>query len=172
MDVVRDLRVVFPLRGTEHETGQLTRAHFKALRKYPLSAVRAGAETGLLHWKHFPKPAEWIDAIPRRVNGPVDVPVLSDSAAREYRRAEAMRWQDEPCRCAACVAAHVCDQPVRFVPEFNDDGRDRKVKDPIGDRIVTAGHWAHGQELLGYWLGRERFFSMFKRVVATHEMPR
>jgi len=165
LELVQQLCVVFPLRGSEFEIGRLKHAHFKALRAYPLAAVRVGAEAGLKQWKHFPKPAEWIDAIPPRREARADVPAMSESRAYEYRRAESLHWEDTPCDCADCTQAGVSTMPRRFVPEIDEDGRDLHMSDPLQNRIVTAGHWAHGAELAGYYLVRERFFTTFHRVV-------
>jgi hypothetical protein len=158
METFRGLTRVFPFRGTDDEIRDVGARYFKALRQFTLTQVQAGAEVCLQRNKHFPKPAEWIDAIPRRVQA-IDVPVLSDEDTRVYHRAEALRHEDLPCGCAACQEAHVEWKPLRFVPEVNPDGSDRKVKDAIRDRIVTAGHWAHGWELARYWQAKGEFYA-------------
>ena len=167
---VQEVRLIFPLRGDPEEFDRICRAYFTALRSYPLSAVRAGVAVGMRRWTRFPRPAEWIDAIPRR-GAPSTVAFMTDTQAHEWNRAESLRWEDVPCACAECFRAGV-SQPIRFVPELEEDGRDRRVKHPRTDRVVTAGHWAHGDELAGYYLARAQFFGAFLRVVRRHTMTR
>ncbi len=157
MDLFRSVTRVFPIRGDEDAVRDLGASYFKALRRVSLKEIQAGAEVCIQRGKHFPKPAEWLEAIPRRAEA-VDVPVMEDAEAREYHRAETLKYEDAPCTCAACKEAHVEWKPVRFVPEFLADGSDRKVRDPIKDRIVTAGHWAHGWELAGYYRAKGAFY--------------
>lgn len=158
MDTFRSLTRVFPLRGDEDAIRDVGASYFKALRRVPLREIQAGAEVVIQRHKHFPKPAEWLDAIPKRQTA-VEVPTMTPTEAQTYARAEQLHYEDEPCRCASCVAAQVSWKPLRFVPEVNADGTDRKVRDPFKDRIVTAGHWAHGQELVGYWNARGAFYA-------------
>lgn len=160
MDTFRNLQRVFPLRGDEHDLSQVGGAYFKALRRFPLERVQAGAEVWMQQGKRFPKPAEWIDSIPRQ-KAVVELPTLSSAQAAEYLRAEGKRYEDARCGCAACVKAGVSEQPLRFVPDYLDDGRDAQAM--LGDRIVTTGHWAHGDELKGYYAARNAFwYRMFE----------
>lgn len=158
-DVFRAVQRVFPLRGEDHEIKQVMGAYFKALRRYPLSAVQAGADEVLVRSKHFPKPAEWIDAIPSRRGPSVEIETMSEADALDYRRAESLKYDGPPCSCRSCVEAGVSERPLRFVPEQNPDGSDRKVRDVRGDRVVTAGHWAHGQELARWYEARANFWN-------------
>lgn len=167
-DVMRGLQRVFPKRLDEHEQQQLQREYFKALRPFPLGRVAAGAEAWVQRGKFFPKPAEWIDAMPSQRQAVSDVAVMSESDARDYHRAEQMRYEDTPCRCHECAFAHVSDKPLRFVPDVSADGSDLKVHDPIRDRIVTAGHWVHGHELARWYQARadlyNRYFEIFGKL--------
>jgi len=164
-DVVKGLQRVFPKRWDEHEQAQLQRDYFKALRKFPLSQVAAGAEAWMQRGKFFPKPAEWIEAIPKRQSAP-DLPVMSDEQTREYHRAEALRYEDKPCGCLSCREAEVTEKPLRFVPEVNPDGTDRRVRDGVRDRIVVAGHWAHGFELARWYAAKGEFYEQFYALCA------
>lgn len=151
-----DLRLVFPLRGDPHELQQVGLAYFKAMRRFPLSAVMAGSEVWLANGKRFPKPAEWIESIPPRPKAASLVPLLELEAVA-YQRAETLGYEDEPCHCDDCRAAGVDHRFLRFVPDLDDDDRD--VKGLIGDRVVTRGHWAHGIELARWYTAREAFWN-------------
>lgn len=168
-DVCKDLMRVFPKRLEEFEKAQLHRDYFKALRRFSVSQVQAGAEAWMQRGKYFPKPAEWIDSIPKQApTALVDVPAMSPMEAREYQRAERLRYEDQPCGCRDCVAAQVSEKPVRFVPEFTADDRERKVRD--GERIVTAGHWAHGTELARYYKAKADFYEAYYKALAKKGM--
>jgi hypothetical protein len=157
------LKGTFRLRGERAETDLVRDSYFKALRRYTLQQVRAGADAWTQRGKFFPKPAEWIEAIPRRQIG-ADMFAMSAEQAHEWRRAEALRWEDRPCLCHACKTAGVSEKPLRFVPEFTEDDRDRKVK--LDDRIVTAGHWAHGDELARWYQAKGDFYEKFYALCA------
>jgi hypothetical protein len=45
------------------------------------------------------------------------------------------------------------------VPEFDGYDCERKVFDQGRARIVTAGHWAHGEELAGYYTARAEYLA-------------
>ena len=153
-------RVLVSRRMDDGERSQMLSAYFKALRAYPIDAVKAGAESMLATAKHFPKPVEWIEAMPRRSGRPADVPIMFEDEAKVWRAAEASFWEGEPCKCTRCVAAGVDWKPLRFVPEFDEFDRDRKVFDQGRNRIVMAGHWAHGVELAGYYRARGEYLSV------------
>lgn len=168
-DVVRGLRRVFPKRLDDHELRQMDADYFKALRRFTLQQVQAGAETWIQRGKYFPKPAEWIDSIPRRTTIAPDISAMSEDEMREYHRAEGLRYEDQACSCRACREAEVSDKPIRFVPDLDRDGRERKLKD--GDRIVAAGHWAHGSELARWYQAKGDFYERFYAWIATKTMP-
>lgn len=160
VDVWNDLARVFPKRLDDHEKQQMQRDYFRAMRRFPLSQIEAGAEVWIQRGKYFPKPAEWMDAIPKQsAVVTLDVPAMSEGESRAYQRAEAMRYEDQPCGCPKCREAEVTDKPLRFVPEFTPDDRERKVRD--GERVVTAGHWAHGYELARWYEARANFYEAF-----------
>lgn len=172
LDTFRSLRRVFPLRGDAHDDQDRGASYFKALRKWPLRDLQAGADRWLQIGKHFPKPAEWIDAIPKQ-RVVAEVVTLEPFQAAEWLAAERRVWEDSPCGCSHCRAAMVDQKPLRFVPEFNADGTDRRVL--LGDRVVTAGHWAHGTELAAYYRAKEEFyarFSAFSRARAMDQKKR
>lgn len=172
--VFQSVQRVFPLRGDEYEIRDVSAAYFRAMRRYPLRAVQDGAEAWILKGKRFPKPAEWIESIPRQKPA-VELTALSEDEARAYLRAEAMRYEDAPCSCEACSTAGVTDKPLRFVPDVNG------VKALIGERDVTVGRWAHGAELARWYAAKNKFWSdMFalfgvteptkqKRIKTTYE---
>ena len=158
VDVFRGVQRVFGKRVQDHEEGQMHRDYFKALRRFTIDQVKAGAEAWTQRGKYFPKPAEWIDAIPRREAPTVNVPALSEQDARDYARAEQLRYEGSPCTCRECVQAGMAERATRFVPEFVDDHA-RLVR--FGERIVTAGHWAHGFELARWYQARADFYNKF-----------
>jgi hypothetical protein len=162
-DTFRALERVFPKRLADHEQKQMIGDYFKILRRFSLQQAQAGAEVWMQRGKYFPKPAEWIDAIPKRQQT-VDVPEMTGQKAVEYKRAEALRYEDHPCQCEACRRAEVTDKPLRFVPEF--DSQDREVKLRVDDKIVTAGHWAHGNELARYYKAKGDFYEKFYQLLA------
>lgn len=164
MDTFQNVRRVFPLRGDDHEIRQVGASYFKAMRRYPLSAVQAGAEVWLQRGKRFPRPAEWIESIPPLTPRPELLVLTADQVAL-YRRAEMLQWEDAPCGCVACQEANVTDKPLRFVPEVNADGTDAKAL--LGDRVIVTGHWAHGAELARWYTAKQAFWAaMFDRFGA------
>lgn len=157
--VCNDLMRVFPKRMDDHDKNQLHRDYFKALRRFSFGQVEHGAEAWMQRGKFFPKPAEWIDAIPQRKEQAIEYPAMSEQDARDYRHAELLRYEDAPCHCRECVGADVTEKPLRFVPDVSADGGERKVRD--GDRVVVAGHWAHGNELRRWYVARANFYEAF-----------
>lgn len=159
-EVFRSLQRVFPLRGSETDLDRLVADYFRSLRRFGLPDVKAAADHWLAHGTKFPKPAEWIAAVPRR---PVtdEARQMSRDEAQEHRRAELMAFEDQPCLCAECVRAGVDEKPLRFVPEFDGDDREVKAFSPLSQRLVTAGHWAHGEELARWYDSRATFYAKF-----------
>lgn len=170
MDVFRGLQRVFPKRLDEHEISQMGGAYFKAMRRFPINAVQAGADTWTQRGKFFPKPAEWMDAIPRAAQPQAERAELSVSDAAEYRDAEQRRYEGEPCRCSACRTAGVDHRFLRFVPDVDANGQDLQAK--LGDRIVVCGHWAHGEELRRWYAAKEAFWAQFQVTLPHHVMSR
>lgn len=157
--VFSDVRRVFPLRADDTETKQLMNSYFQAFRRYPLGQVRAGAESWVAHGKRFPKPAEWIDAIPRAGVGQ-RLPELTALEASDYQAAEARAYDGDPCWCVACREAGVDHRFLRFVPDTDREGI--VIKARIGDRQVYRGHWAHGFELHRWYQARDQFWADVK----------
>lgn len=124
-------------------------AYFHALKKFPFTDVCAKADAWLQTEAKFPKPVEWANQVVRHERPPLHV--LTTAEATTYRDAERQGWEAPPCECARCLQAGVHEKPIRFVPEFDRHDVSEKVVDPIGNRIVVAGHWAHGRELAGYY---------------------
>lgn len=167
MSTLRDVARVFPIRGDETDVQQLGAAYFKALRRYPLALVQAGAERVIERNKHFPKPAEWLDAIPRATQtGTVEL--LTVVEADDWLAAERGRWQQAPCRCPECRAAGVSEQPQRFVPMLDANGQDERGL--IGERAITRGRWIHGEELARWYAAKAEFWALFRAAVAKKAM--
>lgn len=161
MQAFDDVRRIFPLRGEDDELRHVGASYFKAMRRFPLPAVRAGADAWLQKGERFPKPAQWIESIPKRRVTP-ELHALSADDTREYPRVEQLRYEDTPCVCRDCHAAHVTDKPLRFVPEIDADGRDAQAL--LGERVIVKGHWAHGRELGRWYAAKNAFWAaMFER---------
>ena len=170
MDVFRRLLVIFPMRLNPSELDATMGSYFNLLRHHSLEAVTAGANAYMGTGKFFPKPAQWLEAIPRSGTSET-VPEMSQSEAREYLRAAAKGWQDDPCGCPSCIEAGVTHRFLRHVPDEDRDGRD--VRMSIGGRVVTQGHWAHGWELLRFYAAKEAFTTDYLKLIAAIKiMPR
>lgn len=170
MDAFRGLQRVFPKRLDDLQTTQLGQSYFKALRRFPLSQVQAGADAWIQRGKFFPKPAEWMDAIPRARTTQPAIPELSALEASDYLAAERRRYDGEPCGCPACRSAGVDHRPTRFVPEFDAiTGLDLRAR--IGERVVVRGHWAHGDELARWYAAKEKFWREAHSFFQTKRWP-
>lgn len=165
--VAEFLRLSRALERFRQESAELAAradVYFHALKHLPLADLIAKADVWLRTETKFPKPADW--AAVRRPPARADGPEMTLHEATLYRRAEAMGYEDpDSCDCLACVEADVSERPRRFVPEFMEDGRDRKVRDPIGQRLITAGHWAHGAELARWYSARAAFYAVCREKV-------
>lgn len=151
---VRRLATVFRLKASPAELGQIIDAYFHALQRFSVTQIVNATDAWIAKETKFPKPAELAAIAPRRAT---PMTALAGDALEDWLRAERLRWEDEPCRCAACVAADVTEKPLRFVPEFDADDRDLRVM--VNGRIVTAGHWAHGTELARWYKARADFYN-------------
>ena len=151
-------RMLMARRFDDGERERMISDYYRALRSYPLEGVRDAAELLAQRAKHFPRPVEWIEAIPR-ADRYADVPVMSHEDAREHRRAHAMGYESEPCDCQSCRQANVAHLPLRFVPDMNDNDDTIVMKDPEGGRVITCGHWAHGQELRRWYDSKSQCFT-------------
>lgn len=167
LDVFRSLTRVFPLRGEAHELQDVGKSYFKALRRFPLEQVKAGADQCLSKCQRFPKPAEWISHLPS-ARPAVEIPELSAADAREWLEAERSRYEGDPCGCSSCRFAGVEHRLLRFVPEFDAEGRDVKAR--MGDRVITRGHWAHGEELKRYYAAKDAFWGQFRNALPAKSM--
>ena len=165
-------RVLSGRKLDETERQRMLGDYFRAMRSYPLDAVRAGAERCMATAKHFPRPMEWAEAIPRQSAG-VDSPPITAAELNDYSDADASGWTGFPCGCQQCREAGVDRLPLRFVPEREADGSDRRRLDvSCGARSVVTGHWAHGQELAGYSRAKDAFFTEAHRLFKAGRVPR
>lgn len=170
MDSFRGLARVFPLRGDDHEITQVGASYFRAMRRFDLRAVQAGAEVWLQKGERFPKPAQWIESIPPRTVV-IELQTLAEADAREYQRAESLKYEDAPCLCSSCQQASMTEKPLRFVPTLDRHGLEMHAL--IGERIVTTGHWAHGEELARYYAAKNAFWlRMFETFGADSRTKR
>lgn len=150
----------FRLKMRPAAIDDLAATYFHTLGSYPLPDVIAAGNQCLRVHRRFPKVADWLDLLTRSdVGAPPDIRMMSATEGSEYMRAERLRYEDDPCSCLQCQAAAV-DRPLRFVPDVADDDRDEKAFCPPKNRIVVAGHWAHGDELVRWYAARDRFFGL------------
>jgi hypothetical protein len=153
------LRVVFPLRADKAEVEHLQRLYFRALSRFPIERVEIAVETLTASGTRFPKPAEWVRAVP--LDGSRGLRPLDDSEAAEHRAALATFYQGDPCYCVLCQHAGVTHRMRRYVPMRDDDGSE--VRGLLDGRPVTRGYWAHGVELREYYEARDAFASLSAR---------
>jgi hypothetical protein len=156
----------FRVKVKPTEMDELTRLYFKLLTAAPIDAVLQAGRRLLETSRTFPKPAEWLAAVsalsPAAAAG-ADVRVMSDEEAREYTRAEGLRYQDEPCFCLLCQSAGVTHRFLRFVPDVGTDGSLERAWHPGKRQLVIAGHWAHGDELRRWYDARDHFQALVPR---------
>lgn len=160
--IFQGLARVFALRVAGNELDDIGAQYFKALRDYPIDRVKAAADNCLKSCERFPKPVDWMKRMPFTDPGAM-VAELSAAEAAEWLRAERRRWEDDPCGCEACRAAGVEHRFVRWVPEFTTE--DREMRGKIGTRIVTCGHWAHGEELRRWYAAKDACLASFRRLL-------
>lgn len=168
MAIFRDLMKVFPKRAGEDDIEPMAKLYFRALSRFELADIQAGADAWTQRGKFFPKPAEWRDAIPRRDSERAALVEMTPSEAAEYLDAERRRFEGDPCSCRQCQGAGVTHRFLRFVPEQDEQGRDARAL--IGKRIVVRGHWAHGYELDRWYAARDRFWTDFNALVTRLSM--
>ena len=146
-------------------------SYFAVLQAYSLRDVTNKAEQWLKTETRFPKPTEWANAFAKAAVVPIPEPGEDDKSV--WLEAERRGYEARVCSCRPCKAAGITElQPIRFVPEFVEDNfvednlelerggdgyRDKHVR--IGNRVVTAGHWAHGEELVGYYRAKAAFWA-------------
>lgn len=166
---------LFRLRLIGDKLDDLSKSYFKILDQAELHDVLEAGKACVATRRQFPKPVDWLEALPKPKprRAEPEIGTLSHPEALEWQRAERLAWEDDPCDCVACEMAGVTTKPLRFVPETLgvDDERERRVRDPIRNRVVTAGHWAHGQELARWWVARDAFFGLLFPAVARRTMP-
>lgn len=164
------LRNVFNLRGDKADVRQAMEAYFRVLKGWPLRSVEAGADAWLTRGEHFPKPAQWLDAIPKAKAA--GLLVLPEDDADVYRRAVAAGYEGPSCACHECDLAGVSHRLLRYVPDFDADGAD--VRMLLDGKVVVRGHWAHGEELKAFYVARDAFWALWDkyRGKRPRRMPR
>jgi hypothetical protein len=166
------LRAVFPLRADKAELNHIVRLYFRALERFAIEDVDAGADAWTNQGTRFPKPAEWIAAVPR--NGVRRYPELSDDEAAEHRAAIAAQYVGDPCTCYDCRQAGVTHRLLRHVPLEGADGKD--LLGILDGRVVTRGHWLHGEELARWYEARDAYLELQHRIggpkLLTGDVPR
>lgn len=153
------LRNVFNLRGDKADVRQAMEAYFRVLRPWPLRSVELGAEAWLTRGEHFPKPAQWLSAIPKQQSAGLLVMPADDAA--EHLHAVSVKYEAAPCNCHDCQQAGVTHRMLRYVPDTDADDRD--VRMLIGDKVVVRGHWAHGEELKRFYVARDAFWALWDK---------
>lgn len=155
--VFSKLRKIFPLRGDQAELRAVADSYFQVLMRFPLRAVEAGADAWIEKGERFPKPVEWLKAIPHKQTASTCLP-MQEPDAGEHRRAVSLFYEDEPCGCHECKRAEVSHRMLRYVPEEDRDGQDAKMM--LDGKVVIKGHWAHGDELKSWYAARDQFLGL------------
>lgn len=160
----RRLSGAFRLKLKPVELDELTRTYFRVLDTASIEDVLAAGKVCVAKCRVFPKPVEWLEALPSATSSaaplPPDMRVMSADEAAEYVRAERLRYEDEPCGCLSCQLAGVTGLALRFVPDVTDDGRDERAMCPPKNVVVVSGHWAHGEELARWYAARDAFHAL------------
>jgi hypothetical protein len=151
------LRKIFGLRGDQGDLNQVMESYFRAMLRFPLRAVEAGADAWIAKGEHFPKPAQWMACMPSQQNA-LALPVMVEPDVTEYRRAISLHYEDEPCGCHECKSADVSHRMLRYVPDSDRDDQDVKLQ--LDGKVVVKGHWAHGQELARWYAARDAYFAL------------
>jgi hypothetical protein len=157
----RRLAGAFRLKLKPGELEDLTRSYFKVLDVASIEEVLAAGKVCVSRCRKFPMPVEWLEAMASAspTTSAPDVRVMSVDETQAYLRAERLHYEDEPCGCLTCQAAGVTHLPLRFVPDVTDDGRDERAMCEPKKSVVTAGHWAHGDELARWYVARDAFYA-------------
>src|SRR5438477_5589125 len=97
------------MRVSKDEEPELIRSYFRVLDRANLEDVLYAGKQCLERCRQFPKPAEWLAALPTRSprSAVGDVHVMSDTDITEQAYAESIRHEQPPCPCVACVTAGV-----------------------------------------------------------------
>jgi len=157
---------------------ELAKIYFKAFEGARLGDVLTAGRTCLAECRKFPTVAEWLDALPKVAQTGVenDVRVMVADEVFEYHRAMRLHYEDEPCTCLMCQAAHITGKPLRFVPnELPEISAFEYAHDLERKRVVIAGHWAHGEELVRWYGARAHFMNLGAKtqpkVLALMRLP-
>lgn len=132
--------------------------YFRVLRPFALADLERAADAWIAKEARFPKPAEWRGSLSPDASQVRDLRVMTWLEGKEYADAERRGYEGDPCGCGACRDTGVDHRFLRFVPEFTAHDTDLKVFDPVRQREVTAGHWAHGQELARWYVTKDAFW--------------
>jgi hypothetical protein len=131
--------------------------YFDALKHADLADVLSAIPV-LQARSRWPKVGDWIALLPKPIV-PTGERVMRPPEAAEYLRAHRLHWQDDPCGCRDCFQAGVSDKPLRFVPDFLADDTEARAYHPTFGRVVTTGHWAHGDELRRWYVAKAAFMA-------------
>ena len=163
----------FRLKLKDTEQSDLARTYFRVLEGYRLDEVLAAGKTCLQKHRHFPRPAEWLEALASTSRGdaaacPPDRRQVSVAELEERAQAEGQQYRGAPCDCLLCQSAGVTDRELRFVPSLMGDEEERAFN-PRRHLVEIVGHWAHGEELGRWYAARDRFYLQARR--ATVRFP-
>ena len=171
-EIVRDLRRVFRSAWTttscEHGLG----ACFMRCAGSVFRKLRRGAEAWLQRGSKLPKPAEWIDAIPRQSEAAqADLPVLSASQAAEYLEGRTGALS-RPAVCVSGMPACGCHGQAAAVRAGIQRGRHR----PQGQvRRADRDGWALGARRgtrARWYQAKSDFYEAYYAALAKKTMPK
>jgi hypothetical protein len=151
----------FRLKLKVPEREELARTYFRVLETAPLDEVLLAGKTCIAKHRTFPKPADWLAALDK--GSPAACPAnrrqMSVSEIGELAAAKRARYFESPCLCVECCRAGVYDKPLRFVPTLVSDEEERAFN-PQRNVVEVVGHWAHGEELLRWYVARDAFAAL------------
>lgn len=158
--VFQDLRRVFPTRSSQDDLNRTMRLYFATLQPWPIDYVTEGATRWISTGERFPRPHDWISVMPGAP--PEWVAPLPDEEADEHLKAMRQNYKADPCQCFLCRKSGVSHRLLRYVPDY--DQGDPAGQARIGTRVVSRGHWAHGEELRSWYVARDNFFAALKKT--------
>jgi hypothetical protein len=141
------------LRVSEPDFVAQMRSYRRVLRAVPVADLLRGAETWAGRESRFPRPAQWRGAVRESTPGAPQAPAAD---AQAWLEAERQGFEAPSCTCAPCVASGADWRPLRFVPDVDRHGA--TIPMLVGTRQVARGHWAHGEELVRWWVAQGKFW--------------
>ena len=156
---------VYRLKLSDDDVDALSRTYFRLLAHAALDDVLAAGKACLTTCKTFPKPVDWLHALPPTAS-PVplsaDLRVLGTAERDDYARAEGLRYRGHAVRLWRVFSGRRERSPVAVRARRGRRVLDRAI-DAVRNRVVVTGHWAHGPELGRWYDARAAFYASAPR---------